>query len=227
MFFDWTYIFILLGAMLSMFVQSYMQSTFNKYQQVNSKIGITAREAAMRILQGNGINDVKIGIVQGNLTDHYAPLSDELNLSETTVNSTSIASIGVAAHEVGHAIQDHSGMFLLKFQMRIVPVVNICSTLSVPVLLIGIIFGFAGLAKLGIYLFCATLVYQIITLPIEFNASQNAINTMRELNILDEDELDGVKKVLTAAALTYVAAVANTILQLIRLLIITKNSRRN
>ncbi|MCQ2609868.1 MAG: zinc metallopeptidase [Lachnospiraceae bacterium] len=226
-FYDSTYILVIIGLLLTMLVQFYMQSTFNKYQRVNSKIGITARDAAERILIGNGINDVRIGMVQGDLTDHYAPLKDELNLSQTTYNSTSIASIGVAAHEVGHAIQDHKGMVLLKLQMRLVPVVNFCSMLSMPIIIAGILFGIFGLARLGVYLFGATLAYQVITLPIEFNASSNAIKTLRELNLMDEEELDGVKKVLTAAALTYVAAVANTALQLLRLLIITKNNRRS
>lgn len=225
-YYDSTYVLVIIGLILTMIVQFYMQSTFNKYQKVGSKIGITARDAAARIMGANSIDDVQIGMVQGNLTDHYAPTKKELNLSETTYNSTSIASIGVAAHEVGHAIQDHTGMALLKLQMRFVPVVNICSVLSMPIILIGIFLGAIGLARLGVYLFGATLAYQVVTLPIEFNASNNAIKTLRSLNIMDEEELRGVKKVLTAAALTYVAAVANTALQMLRLLMLTNNRRR-
>lgn len=223
---DSTYILVIIGLVLTMIVQFYMQSTFNKYQKVESKIGITAREAASRIMSANSINDVNIGMVQGNLTDHYAPTKKELNLSETTYNSTSIASIGVAAHEVGHAIQDHSNMVLLKLQMRFVPAVNICSMLSMPIIIVGLLLGAFGLARIGVYLFSATLVYQIVTLPIEFNASNNAIKTLRSLNIMDEEEIRGVRKVLTAAALTYVAAVATTALQLMRLFLLTNNRRR-
>lgn len=224
--FDPTYILVIVGLAITMIVQLYMQATFNKYQKVMSKIGITAREAALKIMEAKGINDVSLGMCQGNLTDHYAPLDKKLNLSETTYNSTSIASIGVAAHEVGHAIQDHTGMALLKLQMRIVPAVNLCSKLSIPVIIVGLLLGMLNLTYIGIWLFTATLVYQVITLPIEFNASGNAINTLRSLNLMDEEELQGVKKVLTAAALTYVAAVATTALQLLRLISMANSRRR-
>lgn len=224
---DGTYILVIIPIILTCVVQGYMTSTFNKYQQIGSKRGVDASSVARFILDKNGITEVQVGRTVGNLTDHYAPKQKMLNLSDTTYRSTSIASIGVAAHESGHAIQDHSRMALLNFQMSIVPVVNLCSQLSIPVILIGFIFGFLGFVKIGIILFSATLLYQLVTLPIEFDASNRAIKTLREYQILDEGELVGVKKVLTAAALTYVAAAATTVMQLLRFILIAKgNSRR-
>lgn len=225
-FYDPTYYLVIIAAVITMAVQAYMTATFNKYQQVESKSGINAYQAASIILSGSGINNVKIGHVEGSLTDHYAPTKKELNLSDTTYNSRSIASIGVAAHECGHAIQDHKNMFLLNFQMSIVPIVNFASKLSIPVILIGIILSMMNLVKVGIVLFAATLFYQLVTLPIEFNASQNAIAVLRNQGIMDESELYGVKKVLTAAAFTYVAVAASTILQLLRFVLIASSSNR-
>ena len=225
-FYDPTYILVIIGIILTLIVQAYLTSTFSKYEKVASKSGLTASEACRKILDSNGINYVQIGHVAGNLTDHYAPTKKELNLSDTTYNSRSIASIGVAAHEAGHAIQDHRNMFLLNFQMTMVPVVNFASSLSLPIIIVGIILGMANLANIGVILFSATLFYQIVTLPIEFNASSNSITTLRETGLMDEAELAGVKKVLTAAALTYVAAVASTALQLLRFVILINGSRR-
>lgn len=227
MMYDPTYILVMIGAVLTMIVQAYLTSTFNKYQNVESKSGLTASEACKIILESNGIHNVKIGHVAGNLTDHYAPKAKELNLSDTTHSSRSIAAIGVAAHEAGHAIQDEKKMALLNFQMSVVPVVNFASRLSIPIIIVGILLGIAGLLNVGIILFSVTLFYQLITLPIEFNASHNAIETLRANHLMDEAELYGVKKVLTAAALTYVAAAANTILQLLRFVILARSSRRN
>ena len=225
--FDPTYVLVIIAMIMTVIVQAYMNSTFNKYQEVMSKSGLDASEAARIILEKNGITEVKVGRTPGNLTDHYAPKAKELNLSDTTYNSRSIASIGVAAHEAGHAIQDHNKMAILNFQMSVVPVVNFASKLSIPIIILGIILAMANVIYVGIILFSVTLVYQLITLPIEFNASSNAIKTLRENNIMDEAELAGVKKVLTAAALTYVAAAASTILQLLRFVLIAKNSRKN
>lgn len=227
MYYDSTYILVIIAMGLTMAVQAYMTSTFNKYQKIESKSGLDAYRAASMILSSSGIDNVKIGRVEGNLTDHYAPTKKELNLSDTTYSSRSIASIGVAAHECGHAIQDHKKMFLLNFQMAIVPVVNFASRLSMPMILIGILLGMLNLAEIGVMLFGATLFYQVVTLPIEFNASGNAIKVLRENGMMDESELDGVKKVLTAAALTYVAAAASTLLQLLRFVLIINNSRRS
>lgn len=225
-YYDSTYLLVIIAAVMTMVVQAYMTATFNKYQQVESKSGINAYQAASMILSGSGINDVKIGHVAGSLTDHYAPTKKELNLSDTTYNSRSIASIGVAAHECGHAIQDHKKMFLLNFQMAIVPIVNFASQLSIPVIIVGIMLSAMNLVKVGIVLFAVTLFYQLVTLPIEFNASQNAISILRNQGMMDESELYGVKKVLTAAALTYVAAAASTILQLLRFVLLASGSNR-
>lgn len=224
-YYDSTMILVLIPMVLTLIVQGYMTSTFNKYQQVPSKSGMDASTAAKFILSQNGITDVEVGRTAGNLTDHYIPKEKKLNLSDTTYNSTSIASIGVAAHEAGHAIQDHKKMALLSFQMSVVPVVNFASRLSIPLLLIGLLLGYLNLMYAGIILFAVTLVYQLITLPIEFNASHNAIVTLRNNNMMDEEELEGVKKVLTAAALTYVAAAATTIMQLLRFIILANNRR--
>ena len=227
MFYDPTYFLVIIAIVLTSAVQMYMTSTFSKYENVISKSGLTASKAASMILSSSGIDNVRIGRVAGNLTDHYAPLKKELNLSDTTYDSRSIASIGVAAHECGHALQDNRKMFLLNLQMSIVPVVNFASKLSIPMIFIGIILGMLNLANIGIYLFGATLVYQLLTLPIEFDASNSAIKVLRSYNMMDESELYGVKKVLTAAALTYVAAAASTILQLLRIVILVNGSRRN
>ena len=227
MFYDPTYFLVLIAMVLTAGVQMYMTSTFSKYQQVISKSGLTASKAAAMILSSSGIDNVRIGRVEGSLTDHYAPTKKELNLSDTTYDSRSIASIGVAAHECGHALQDHRKMVLLNLQMSIVPVVNFASRLSIPLILIGIVLGLMNIAQIGVYLFGATLLYQLMTLPIEFDASNNAIKVLRENNMMDESELYGVKKVLTAAALTYVAAAASTFLQLLRFAILINGSRRN
>ena len=219
-FYDSTYILVLIGLFITIIVQGYMTRTFNKYQRISANINLSAVEVAKKIMQSNGIYDVSIGRVYGNMTDHYAPLKKELNLSDSTVNSNSIASIGVAAHEVGHAIQDHEHFGLLVLQMAITPTLSFVSRLSFPVLFIGILLQSLDLIWLGIYAFSATFIYQILTLPIEFDASRRAINTLRDLSILDENELYGAKKVLTAAAFTYVAAAATTALQLLRFLLI-------
>lgn len=226
-YYDPTYILVIIGAIFTFVVQIYMQSTFNKYNKISSKKNITASEVAKLILIKNGINNVDVGMTPGNLTDHYAPLTKTLNLSYTTYNSTSIASIGVAAHECGHAIQDYKKDVLLNLQMSIVPVVNVATTISGPIILIGLIIGAMGLFKIGIILFSATLIYYLLTLPIEFGASNNALKTLKEYNILNDDELYGAKKVLTAAALTYVAAFANSLLQVVRFILISKRNSRD
>ena len=215
-YYDSTYYLVILGMFLTIFVHIYMTNTFNKYQNVRANINISAAEVAKRILNANGIYDVVIGRVPGNMTDHYAPLKKELNLSDSTINSNSIASIGVAAHEVGHAIQHNVNFSFLVLQMAITPTLSFISKCSMPVLFIGVILGHLKLIRLGMWAFVATLIYQIVTLPIEFDASRRAINTLRDLQILDENELYGAKKVLNAAAMTYVAAAAVTALQLLR-----------
>ena len=225
MYFDSTYLLVILSVIITLCVQTYMQSTFNKYKGVMSKSGLTARAAAIKIMQANGINDVQIGRVNGDLTDHYIPSKKQLNLSDTTYDSSSIAAIGVAAHEVGHAIQDHTRYVPLYLQMITVPIVNICSSLSMPVIFIGAILDIFGFIQIGLILFSMTLIYQIVNLPVEFNASNNAVRTLRENNMMDESEIHVVKKVLFAAGLTYVAAAASTALTLLRFILIFNRRR--
>lgn len=226
-YYDPTYFLVIIAFLLTTAASLYMKSTFSKYQQIDAKINISAADTAIRIMQYAGIDNVKVGRVAGDLTDHYAPTKKELNLSDTTCSSRSIASIGVAAHEVGHAIQDHQKYPLLVFQMGIAPALSIVSNISVPLIIVGLILGWMGLFQIGIIAFSATLVYQLITLPIEFDASSRALKNLEALNILDANELYGARKVLTAAALTYVAAAASTLLQLLRFIMIFNNSRRD
>lgn len=223
--FDTSYILIVIAMILTLIASFYMNSTFAKYNKVNARINMTAAEAAMRIMQSAGIDNVKIGRVNGNLTDHYAPMKKELNLSDTTYQSSSIASIGVAAHEVGHAIQDNTKFAPLVFQISVAPALSFVSRISMPMIIIGYLLGMMQLFRIGIIAFSATFVYQLITLPIEFDASRRAIKNLSELNILDSSELYGVKKVLTAAALTYVAAAAASLLQILRFVALTSRRR--
>ena len=223
--YDPTYILIIIGFIITFISSAYMNITFKKYQRVRSKIGLSASEVAKRILYINNLLDVPVGHVPGNLTDHYAPTTKQLNLSDTTYDSTSIASIGVAAHECGHAIQDSTNFLPLVLQLSIRPIVSFASQLSIPLILIGILLSMVNLAKIGVIAFLITFLYQILTLPIEFDASRRAIITLEENQILNNEEIIGVKKVLTAAALTYVAAAATTLLQFLRLLIILSSGR--
>ena len=182
--------------------------------------------AARKILDANGLNNIRIERVSGNLTDHFSPKENVIRLSEATYNSTSIAALGVAAHECGHAVQHQVGYAPIKIRNSMVPLVNICSSLSIPILLLGIILSMSNLAMFGVILYCAVLAFQIVTLPTETNASKRAVNTLYSKAILDEDELIGTKKGRSAAAMTYFASVATTALQLFRLFLLASNSRR-
>ena len=188
---------------------------------------MTATDAARMILDSAGLRHVRIERVSGDLTDHYSPKEQVLRLSDTTINSGSIAAIGVAAHECGHAIQHSQHYAPLSIRNAIVPVVNLGSTLSWPMILLGLIFGFTGFFKVGILLFSFSLIFQIITLPVEFNASSRAIAILENSGMLYEDELKGARKVLSAAAMTYVAAVVATLLSLLRLIILFGGRRNN
>lgn len=224
--FDPTYIFVLIGFAITLIASSNVKATFNKYDKVVSRQRITAAEAARRILDANGLYGVRIERVSGNLTDHFSPKENVIRLSDSTFNSTSIAALGVAAHECGHAVQHQVGYVPIKIRNGIVPFVNICSYISIPIIIVGIILGALNLAYIGVILFCAVLAFQIITLPTETNASSRALKTLESMGILYDDELAGAKKVLRAAAMTYFAAVASTALQIFRLLLIINNSRR-
>ena len=224
---DGTYILVLIGAVISMIASTKVKTTYAKYGKVRSQRGMTATEAARRILDNAGLRHIRIERVAGDLTDHYSPKELVLRLSDTTINSTSIAAIGVAAHECGHAIQHAKHYAPLNIRNAIVPVVNLGSKLSWPMILVGLLLGIAGFLDLGIILFSFSLIFQIITLPVEFNASSRALQILDESGMLYEDELRGAKKVLSAAAMTYVAAAIATLLSLLRLIILFGGRRRN
>lgn len=226
-FYDWTYFLVLIGAVISMLASSKVKTTYAKYGKIRSHSGMTATEAARRILDNAGLYHIRIERISGDLTDHYSPKEQVLRLSDTTINSTSIAAIGVAAHECGHAIQHSQKYVPLTVRNSIVPVVNLGSKLSWPMILLGLLFGISGFLDLGILLFSFSLIFQIITLPVEFNASFRALQILEQSNMLYEDELKGAKKVLSAAAMTYVAAVIATLLSLLRLIILFGGRRRD
>ena len=223
---DYTYLLVVAGALIAACASAVVNMTFNKYKTYVNHQGYTAEQVAEIILKDAGINDVAISRVKGDLTDHYSPREKVLRLSDTVYGSTSVGAIGVAAHECGHAIQHHKGYLPLTLRSMSVPLANIGSRISVPLIIIGLMLGFAGLANLGMILFSFILAFEIITLPVEFNASYRALNILKSKNILDESELKGASKVLTAAAMTYVAAVITTSLQLLRFVILSR-SRKN
>ncbi len=224
---DWTYILVLIGAVLSLIASAKVNSTFNKYSRVRSMSGMTGAEAAQKILNQNGIYDVAVEHVRGNLTDHYDPKNKILRLSDATYSSNSVAAIGVAAHECGHALQHNDEYLLLKIRSAIVPAANIGSRLGIPIILLGVILGSNYfLIELGIWVFSLAVLFQIVTLPVEFNASSRAMAMMERYGILSGDELRSTKKVLSAAAMTYVAAAASSILQLLRLVLLFGGNRR-
>lgn len=224
---DWTYILVLIGAVLSMLASAKVNSTFNKYSKMRSASGMTGAEAAQRILQQNGIYDVAVEHVSGNLTDHYDPKNKVLRLSDATYASDSVAAVGVAAHECGHALQHNVGYLPLRIRSAIVPAANIGSKLGIPIILLGVLLGSNYfLIELGIWVFSLAVLFQIVTLPVEFNASNRAMVMMERYGILGGDELRSTRKVLSAAAMTYVAAAASSILQLLRLVLLFGGNRR-
>lgn len=227
MMWDPTYVLVLIGALLSVWASSRVNSTFRRYSQVWSMTGMTGAEAASRLLRSQGIYDVTVRSVRGNLTDHYDPRSKTVNLSESVYRSSSVAAIGVAAHECGHAIQDNVGYAPLKLRAAFVPVANLGSKLSIPLILLGILFSWSPFIEIGIWMFVLAIAFQVITLPVEFNASRRAVVLLEEQGILAGQEVEGTRKVLGAAALTYVAAVTASVLQLVRLLILTRGRRDN
>ena len=227
-YFDWTYLLVIVGAVLSMIASARVQSTFNKYAKVRSMTGMTGAEAAERILHYNGIYDVQIQRVSGNLTDHYNPSKKVLSLSDSTYASASVAAVGVAAHECGHAIQHDVGYGPLKLRSSLVPVANIGSKLGIPLILLGVFLSYNSvLIQIGIWVFALAVLFQVVTLPVEFNASSRAVEALDSMGILAGEEVSQCRKVLSAAALTYVAAAASAILQLLRLIILFGNRRRD
>lgn len=222
---DSTYILVIIAMLLSLFASFGVKSTFAKYQKMKTARGITGAEAARRVLDMNGLQHIRIERVSGELTDHFDPRSNVIRLSDSTYNDTSVAAVGVAAHEAGHAVQHATGYTPIKVRNAIVPVVNIGSQLAMPLFIIGLLLNFLNLAYVGVFLFSFALVFQLVTLPVELNASSRAIKILDSSMLLYEDEIKPAKKVLKAAAMTYVAAVASTALQLLRLLLILNRRR--
>ena len=228
-YYDWTYLLVLIGVVICMAASSRVRSVFSRYSRVRSHSGMTGKEAAEQILRRNGIYDVQVIHIPGNLTDHYNPGKKTLGLSDSVYNSSSVAAIGVAAHECGHAMQHAVGYAPLSIRGALVPVANFGSALSWPLILVGLLMNSqmsALLINLGILLFSAAVLFQIVTLPVEFNASGRAVKVLESSGMLYPDEVGDVKKVLRAAALTYVASAASMILQFLRLIIIG-GRRRN
>lgn len=226
--FDIYYLVLILPAMLlGLWAQARVNSTFNRYSHVRCRQGYTGSQIARRILDANGLTDVRIEGIRGNLTDHYDPTARVVRLSDSVYDSPSIAAIGVAAHEVGHAIQHANSYAPLTLRNAIIPVTNIGSKLSIPLILLGVVMSFQPLVTLGIVAFSLMAVFQLVTLPVEFNASSRALATLNGEHYLDEEEVYGARKVLSAAALTYVAALVMSLAQLIRLIALFGNRDRN
>ncbi len=231
--FDWTYITIVLPCLLLAALASYgVNSTFKRYAKQHSIRGITGAQAAERVLRRHGVSNVRIERVGGNLTDHYDPKANVIRLSDSVYNATSTAAIGVACHEAGHAVQYAQSYAPIKLRAAIIPITNIGSRLAMPLILLGIVFSALGnasytLVYAGIACFSLSLVFQLITLPVEFNASRRAMVAMEEAELLTSEELKGARKTLTAAAMTYVAAVAVAAAQLLRLILLFGGRRRN
>lgn len=231
-FFDPTYILVIIGLAISGIASSYVQSTFHKYSDVYSRLGYNASEISRYILDYANLESVGVEAVPGNLTDHYDPRSKTLRLSDATKNSRSVAAIGVAAHEAGHALQDRDNYLYLRLRSALVPVTNIGQTAAFPILMLGLFIpSNAGqtLINLGLILFSLTFLFQIVTLPVEFNASNRALSILESEQILQGEELEGARKVLRAAALTYVAAAIASFLNVARLFILFGggNNRRD
>ncbi|MDO4323436.1 MAG: zinc metallopeptidase [Lachnospiraceae bacterium] len=226
-YFDWTYLLVIAGLLLSMVASANVKGTFNKYSRVRSMSGLTGAMAAQKVLQLSGIYDVRIEHVSGELTDHYDPRTKTLRLSDSTYGSNSIAAVCVAAHECGHAVQHQKNYGPLVLRSTLVPAANFGSTLAWPVFLAGLIFSMRPLLTAGIVLFSLAVIFQLVTLPVEFNASSRALKILESGHILGDAELAGGKKVLSAAAMTYVASLAASVLQLLRLIILAGGRGRD
>lgn len=224
--FDWTYLFLVLPCIiLSLWASSNVNSTFRKYSQQHSIRRISGAQAAQRVLSANGVSGVRIERVSGNLTDHFDPKTNVIRLSDSVYDATSVAAIGVAAHEAGHAVQYAQSYAPIKLRAAVIPITNFGSKLAMPLILLGLLLSFMGdlsytLVYIGIACFGLSLVFQLITLPVEFNASRRATVAIDQANLLTEEEQRGAKKTLRAAALTYVAATAVALAQLLRLLLL-------
>ena len=230
MYFDPTYFLVLIGVVLSLLASGKVKSTFSRYSQVRNSRGLTGAQAAEQVLRTAGIYDVRIEHIGGNLTDHYDPRTKVLRLSDSVYGQTSVAAVGVAAHECGHAIQHARGYAPLKLRSTLVPVANFGAKLAWPLIIFGLFISGESstiLINAGIIAFLGAVVFQLVTLPVEFNASNRAIRMIADSGMMYGEEIKGAKKVLSAAALTYVASAATAILQLLRILILTGGRRRN
>ncbi|MDE7267615.1 MAG: zinc metallopeptidase [Lachnospiraceae bacterium] len=225
-YYDWTYILVLIGAVVSLIASARVNSTFHKYARERSLSGMTGAQAAEAILHNNGIYDVRVERVGGSLTDHYDPRTKTVRLSDSVYNSPSVAAIGVAAHECGHVMQHEEHYTPLELRTMLVPVANIGSHIGIPIILLGIILGGSPvLVNIGIWVFSLAVLFQIVTLPVEFDASRRALVCIEKYGIVTREEKAKSAKVLRAAALTYVAAAAASILQLLRLILLFGNRR--
>lgn len=226
-YFDPTYILVLIGAVLCFAAQAKVSMTYGKYEKVRSRTGMTGAQAAQRILEMSGIYDVRIERVSGRLTDHYDPTGKVLRLSDATYASGSVAAIGVAAHECGHAVQHHKGYGPLRLRSALVPAANIGSKAGIPLIILGALLGMNQiLIQIGIWVFALAVLFQVVTLPVEFDASKRALAMLDGYGLMDREETAGCRKVLSAAALTYVAAAATAILQLLRLVLLFGDNKR-
>ncbi len=225
LYFDWTYFLIIPGLLLGLWAQSRVNSAYQKYSQVPARVGQPASAVVADLLRRNGNYAVSVGRVSGKLTDHYNPGNETLNLSDGVYGSSSIAALGIAAHEAGHAMQKQEGYGPLMLRTAIVPVVNICSGLSTPLFFLGLLMAWQPLTTIGICLFAASTVFALVTLPVEFNASNRAVRMLIDGGYVTQQEEQGVRAVLNAAALTYVASAVTSLLSLLRLVLIAR--RRN
>ena len=224
-YFDWTYVLILIGAGLAMYAQHKVTSTFAKYSEWDTQFRITGNQAAHEILKSSQIHNVTVEHVNGHLTDHYDSRHKILRLSDATDRSVSIAAVAVAAHECGHALQDAKGYYPLRLRNALVPVTQIGSQMALPMIVIGLMLNFMGLVNIGIIAFALVLVFQIVTLPVEFDASKRAMIILQQQNLLTEEEFPAAREVLNAAAFTYIAATISTALQLLRFVLIANRRR--
>lgn len=221
------YVCIFVGFIITMLAQVFVKSSYSKYKKVRNDKGLTGFDVARKILDSNGLSDVDIVEVKGELSDHYDPRHKVVRLSSDIYKGTSVAAVAVSAHECGHAIQDKDGYKPMRIRRTIVPVVNFCDKLGYFVIMLGFLFGYFNIAIFGFILLCSVLVFQLVTLPVEFNASKRAKIQINDLGMVSNKELDGASKMLTAAAMTYVASVINTLLQLLRLLLIILGRRKD
>ena len=225
-YYDSYYLVLVVPALLlALYAQFKVKSTFNKYASVHGRRGQTAAQVTRQILDSNNLTGVKIERVSGHLTDHYDPRAQVIRLSDSVYDSTSVAYIGVAAHEAGHAVQHSVGYLPIKLRNAVLPVANIGSTLAVPLVILGLVMSFEPLVSAGIILFSALVLFQVVTLPVEFNASRRALNTLGDALVLEGEELKGAKRVLSAAAMTYVASTLVSVMQLLRLVLLSNRRR--